>query len=373
MDRLENTLRTVREGEGLSQAQLAAAAGISRQGYAAIERGRATPSTEISLRLARTLRTSVDLLFRLPDSAPGLRATLTGPIPKGGATPIRADVHQVGERWIARPLTGSVQHPAIHRSLPVANAVITPLPDGNEVEVELLDGGSQKTLVAVGCDPSIAVVAAHLQERGVQMVSHEMGSTSALQELALGNAHIAGCHLLDAATGQYNLPWVRRYLPFPATVVTFAVWDQGLIVAPGNPKQIRRIADLARPDVRIVNREIGSGSRGLLEKALATDGLNQEQVFGFDHEARSHLSVAEAVCSGLVDTGVAVRAAAIALGLDFVPLDQERYDLVIPQHFIDSILVQEVLGSLRHAALRRQIEALGGYDVALMGSQPAAA
>jgi putative molybdopterin biosynthesis protein len=219
----------------------------------------------------------------------------------------------------------------------------------------------------------VSVVAAHLSGRGIHLSWHEMGSATALQELAKGHAHVAGCHLLDPQTGQYNLPAVAHYLPFPTTVVTFAVWDQGLVVAPGNPKRIRGIEDLARPGVFIVNREQGAGSRLLLDEALAGAGLGPEQVAGYDREAHSHLSVAEAVGMGLADTGVAVRAAAIALGLDFVPLGQERYDLVIPDHFLDEHPIQELLASLRRPALQRQVEALGGYDVARMGVEPAVA
>ena len=259
------------------------------------------------------------------------------------------------------------------KSLPPANALVRRGATAGQAEIDLLERTTSDTLVAVGCDPSAAVVAAHLRAHGVELSWHEMGSAAALQELAVGNAHVAGCHLLDRETGQYNLPAVARYLPFPATVVTFAVWDQGLVVAPGNPKQVRGIEDLARPGMLIVNRETGSGSRTLLDDALAASGVGIERVAGYGREARSHLSVAEAVAIGLADTGVAVRAAAIALGLDFVLLGQERYDLVIPDHFLDEDAVGELLAALRRPDLQRQIEALGGYDVASMGSQPTAA
>jgi putative molybdopterin biosynthesis protein len=194
-----------------------------------------------------------------------------------------------------------------------------------------------------------------------------------LRELAAGNAHVAGCHLLDPRTRQYNLPAVVRYLPFPATVVTFAVWDQGLVVQPGNPKQIRGVEDLVRPGIFMVNREEGSGSRGLLNEALAEADVPVEHIAGYDRVAYSHITVAEAVGMGLADTGVAVRAAAIALGLDFVPLGQERYDLVFPNHFLDDPAVVELLSALKRPTLRRQVEALGGYDVATMGAEPRAA
>ena len=369
-------IRARRIAAGISQAGLAARAGISRQAYSSIEHGSATPATDVALRLARVLGASVEALFgdgAQPD-ATGTPdgALLTTPLADG--RPMRADVHRVGKRWIARPLAGTPQHPAIVRSLPVANALIhgTVGADGASVD-ELLSPPAGRSIVVVGCDPSVAVVAAHLAERGVALSWHEMGSVAALRELAAGNAHVAGCHLLDPQTRQYNLPAVVRYLPFPTTVVTFAVWDQGLLAAPGNPKRIRGVEDLSRPGIFMVNREEGSGSRALLNEALSQAGVPIESVAGYDRSAYSHLSVAEAVGMGLVDTGVAVRAAAIALGLDFVPLGQERYDLVIPNHFLDEPAIVELLSALRRPALRRQIEALGGYDVASMGVEPAAA
>lgn len=376
MDTFGTSIRSFRATARMSQAQLAAATGISRQAYSAIELGTATPSTDVALRLARALGASVESLFRLSTKdalAADLPATasLTEPVP--ARSRVRADVHRVGDRWFARPLAGTPASPAIMRSIPLANALIRAGSDPMNAAVEFLSPVAGETLVAVGCDPSVSVVAAHLSARGIHLSWHEMGSAAALQEVAAGHAHVAGCHLRDPQTGLYNLPAVAHYLPFPATVVTFAVWDQGLVVAPGNPKRIRGIEDLARPGVFIVNREQGAGSRLLLNEALTGAGLMPAQIAGYDREARSHLSVAEAVGMGLADAGVAVRAAAIALGLDFVPLGQERYDLVIPDHFLDERPVEELLASLRRPALQRQVEALGGYDVARMGVEPAVA
>jgi molybdate-binding protein/DNA-binding XRE family transcriptional regulator len=371
MDSLETSLLDLRTSAGKSQAQLADDAGISRQAYSAIEHGTSTPSTDVALRLAAALDATVESLFRLRQPRSPETARLTEPLPADIL--VRADVHRVGNRWIARPLTGSPARPAVTKSLPLANALVRPSVIAGEADIDLMEQSTANALVAVGCDPSVAVVAAHLQSRGVELSWHEMGSAAALQELARGHAHVAGCHLLDRQTGQYNLPAIARYLPYPTTVVTFAVWDQGLVVAPGNPKQVRGVEDLARPGILTVNREAGSGSRTLLDDALAGAGIDAEHVAGYDREARSHLSVAEAVSVGLADTGVAVRAAAIALGLDFVPLGQERYDLVIPNHYLDEDAIGELLAALRRPGLQRQIEALGGYDVARMGNQPSAA
>jgi molybdate-binding protein len=159
-------------------------------------------------------------------------------------------------------------------------------------------------------------------------------------------------------------------VPFPCTLVSFAVWQQGLVVAPGNPLGLREAADLARPEVRIVNRAPGTGARALLDRALAAAGVPSAAVQGYEREVAGHLAVAEAVRAGLADAGVAVRAAAEAAGLDFVLWAEERYDLVVPDHFLDLPAVGALLDVLRGPGLRRQVEALGGYDIAPMG-QPA--
>jgi putative molybdopterin biosynthesis protein len=371
MSTLSPSLLLFRKEAGLSQALIATRAAISRQAYSAIELGTSTPSTDVALRLAQALGTSVEALFAIPHDPLPATATLTSPIDD---TPVqRADVYRVGSRWIARPLAGSASRPAIVRSLPVANALIHTSANGRDVNVEQFIYPAAPPLVVVGCDPSISVVSAYLHGRGIDLSWHEMGSQTALRELAAGNAHVAGCHLLDPASGQYNLPAVARIMPFPVTVMSFAVWDQGLVVARGNPKKIRGIEDLARPGIAIVNREPGSGSRMLLDEALAAAGVPSTLVAGYERAAASHLSVAEVVGMGMADSGVAVKAAAIALGLDFVPLRQERYDLVFPNHFLNDNAVGELLVALRSSSLKRQVEALGGYDIACMGLEPAVA
>ncbi len=358
----------------MTQTALAEAAGVSRQAYAAIERSVATPSTEVALRLAVALGSTIEALFRLPDQPRlALQARLTESAPTAQTGPVLANVERVGGQWTARPHGGSALHPAISRSFPVANGVILDGSDPSSATVELLEAPDRDAVVVTGCDPAMSIVAAHLRSQGIVLAWHEMGSKASLAGLAAGHAHIAGCHLLDEASGLYNTPWVERSLPFPATVVTFAVWDQGIVVAPGNPKQVRGVEDLARPGLFMVNREEGSGSRALLDAGLARAGIPAASVAGYHRVATSHLSVAEAVGMGFADAGIAVRAAAIALGLGFVPLGQERYDLVIPDRFLNLPEIQRLLSSLRDPALRRRIELLGGYDVASMGMEPAAA
>ncbi len=366
MSKLHTSLRQARQAAGLSQEALAAAVGISRQAYSAAESGSAVPSTEIALRLALALGTTVEQLFALPESErPAVIAEPVGdsPPPTDGQ---RVRLLRVGGRLFARPLSGQ---PAVG-GLAWADGIARPDPElSGQVRVELLEepAPAERTLVMVGCDPAAPLIAAALRQRGVELAWTEAGSRAALLALARGEAHVAGCHLLDVESGRYNAPWVTRLVPFACVLVGFAVWDQGLMVAPSNPRQIRDVGDLARPDVSLVNREPGTGARVLLDLALARAQVPACSVCGYDRLAAGHLAVAEAVRTGLADVGVGVRAAAVAAGLDFISLGEERYDLVIPQHFLDLPTVASLLDVLRRPALRRQIESLGGYDVAPMG------
>ncbi len=373
---LNNRLKRHRRDAGLSQQGLATMAGISRQAYAALESGRATPSTEVALRLARALGAQVDSLFSLAEEPPRTtRADLVGAAEAeeaaGSGWPRRARLLRVGRRLLARPVSGA----AARHSLVDAEGVILPLPGaGNQVAVQPFDEDEMETpaLGLLGCDPAAALLEPGLRRYGVRLVWAEEGSSQALVGLSRGEAHVAGCHLKDEATGIYNIPWVRRLVPFACTLVTFAAWQQGLIVARENPKGIGGVGDLVDPSVTIVNREPGSGSRSLLDRLLREQGIPSSALAGYDQQAEGHLSVARAVATRLADAGVGVQAAASALGLGFVPLEEERYDLVIPNHLLDDPGVQALLDLLRRPGLRRRVEALGGYDVASMGSPVAA-
>jgi putative molybdopterin biosynthesis protein len=245
----------------------------------------------------------------------------------------------------------------------------------NQVAVEPFNVADLEApgLSMLGCDPAVTLLEPHLRRRGVRLVWAEEGSHQALAGLARGEAHVAGCHLRDDDTGAYNQSWVRRLVPFACTLVTFAAWQQGFMVAAGNPKGIRNVEDLASPDVGIVNRQPGSGSRLLLDRLMRRHGIPATAVAGYDKQVPGHLGVAGAVATGLADAGVGIRAAASVMGLGFLPLEEERYDLVIPNHLLNELGVQALLDSLHHPGLRRRVEMLGGYDVSYMGRPVAAA
>jgi putative molybdopterin biosynthesis protein len=161
---------------------------------------------------------------------------------------------------------------------------------------------------------------------------------------------------------------LRDALPFPCTVVGFAVWEQGIMLAPGNPLGVGAVEDLARPELRLLNREEGSGSRAVLDRALARAGVEESAIPGYRGTAAAgHWAVAQGVAAGSADAGVGIRAAARAFGLAWVPLEEERYDLVIPDALLGDPAVEALLDLLRFPALQAQVESLGGYDIAPMG------
>jgi molybdate-binding protein len=221
-------------------------------------------------------------------------------------------------------------------------------------------------IVVAGCDPSIFLAGEHLRRRldKAGVVGIPMGSAAALDAVKRGEVHAAGLHVLDQRSGEWNLPYLRRHLAGKdATVVTFAAWEEGLMIQRGNPKRIRGVADLGRKDVAIVNREDGAGARFLLDRALKSAGLEPSKVRGYDQILTSHLDVARLIAQGQVDAGMGVRSAANICGLDFIPLQEERYDLVIPSPYFKSHPgVAIFLDILTSRPLRAEIEALGGYD-----------
>ena len=370
---LQNNLKRARTRVGLTQGDLAGQVGISRQAYSSLESGNSNPSTEIALLLAQVLQERVESLFYLPERAP---VTIEAELVNHSATKslyrdslTRTRLFRVGQKMFARQLTGAgnsrhvliaAEGLIVSSGAPKGRVMVQPF-DPEEVE--------SPTLAMLGCDPAVALLESGLRSRGVALVAGEESSSQSLMGLARGEAHIAGCHLLDDATGAYNTSWVQRLVPFPCVLVTFASWQQGLILARGNPKQVRGVADLANPGVRLVNRQAGSGSRALLDRALTGGSIPAGQLEGYEREEWGHMAVAAAVASDSADVGVGVKAAAVAMGLAFLPLEEERYDLVIPEHFLSERPVQVLLELLRRPILHRRVESLGGYDTSNMGIQ----
>jgi len=245
---------------------------------------------------------------------------------------------------------------------------------GHEVSVELLRASRdiENTIVCIGShDNALDVLGNFLKKRHPEfsLSSAHVGSMGGLLALKRGEAHFAGTHLLDEATGEYNVSYIKKLIPDKKIVLVNLVYrTQGFIVPKGNPKGIKGFEDLRRGEVVFVNRQAGAGTRLLSDLYLKKLRIDPEAVNGYYHEEYTHMAVAAAVLSGAADTGLAVLSAAQALGLDFVPVAQERYDLAIPQEFYDLPMIQALLGVIREdKEFRERIVGMGGYDVSEMG------
>ena len=240
--------------------------------------------------------------------------------------------------------------------------------DGEEVDVELLRPieAVKKTLVAIGShDLCLDLLADRLRALGGEygLSSSNVGSLGGLLAVRKGHAHLAGTHLLDPNTGEYNYSYLKRYLPDPPVrLVHLTYREQGFIVAKGNPLGIQGLDDLVREDVLFINRQGGSGTRVLLDYHLKNRNLDPEAIRGYRTEEYTHMAVAVAVKSGAADAGLGILAAAKALDLDFIPVATERYDLVIPETYFDSEGIRLLLEIIRSDDFRDSVTAMGGYD-----------
>jgi len=245
--------------------------------------------------------------------------------------------------------------------------------EGEEVEVELLRTPEEirRTLVAIGShDLTLDLIHDRLRATGTGygLASSNVGSLGGLMAVKRGQAHLAGTHLLDPETGEYNFSYVTRYLEgMRVRMVHLAYRQQGLIVAPGNPLGIMGVKDLTRSGVRFINRQAGSGTRVLLDFHLKELGVEPKSIKGYDHEEYTHMAVAVAVASGAADAGMGILAAAKALGLEFIPVKAERYDLVIPEVFFGSEGIRLLLEVIRSQEFREAVGRLGGYDASNSG------
>jgi len=244
---------------------------------------------------------------------------------------------------------------------------------GEEVEIELLRPAREidDTILCTGShDPCISVLEDQLKARYPEMKIAPMnvGSLGGLLSLQRGETHVAGTHLLDPDTGEYNVPDIKRTIPrVPVALVHLVQRDQGFLVPRGNPRAISGVADLTMPKLTFVNRQAGSGTRVLLDFHLRRARIDASAIQGYEREEFTHMAVAAAVVSGLADVGLGVRSAANALGLDFIPLGQEQYDLLFLRSFLESGKGEKLLEIIRSDGFRRAVEALGGYDARSSG------
>lgn len=366
---IKNQLATIRRNRGVGATDLARQVGISRQTIYAIETGAYVPNTEVTLKLARILEVSVEELFSLETDKPVNPQSMSTDIlsatkPVHGQ-PVR--VCQVGDRWVSVPVSASPYY------LPEADGVISKVNRSTskaDLVVLSKEEASQKKLVFAGCDPAMSLLARMVEKlSGVEIVPAAASSRLSLTWLKEGKVHIAGSHLEDPETGDFNLPFIRRELPDEDfTVITFAHWEEGFVTATGNPKDIQKPEHLTRKNVRFINREPGSGSRSLLDKLIAEAGISAKKIAGYDRIAYGHLAAAYAVLTEDADCCLATRSAAQTFGLGFVPLRSERYDLVMRKRTLEMPAAQSFFDVLQRSTLRRKLEVLAGYDTTQTGA-----
>ena len=308
---------------------------------------------------------------------PKTKASLTRKVtsPPGDDDYLRVIVGRVGEKVLAAPLSrGS----GVITSLVNADGIVI-LPKGTQgleagadVEVQLYRTVDEleTTIIAIGShDITLDLMAQFLATRGRRLSSANVGSLGGLIAIRRGEAHLAGSHLLDLNSGEYNLSYIQHYLPnYKLVVLDLVGREQGLIVCKGNRKAIRELSDLTRNDVRFVNRQRGAGTRVLLDYNLNKLGIHSDHIMGYGHEEYTHLAVAACIASGRADCGLGIAAAAYALDLDFIPLFKELYQLVIPSEFYIGSLLQPLIDLLNEPGFRQAVGELPGYDISRMGS-----
>ncbi|GJL68634.1 MAG: hypothetical protein NPIRA06_12690 [Nitrospirales bacterium] len=370
-----NRLRDIRKKQGISQVELGAMVGLTRQAVYAIEANQYLPSTNVALRFARTLKCRVEDIFILSNEEEMVEAEFIGGPTRLGH-PTRVKLAYVGSRILARPMAelGDV----LNFVMPADGVVVEQTkrssgPKRPYVRVQLLNSPEviKKGILIAGCDPALFLAGEHVRKVNAMagITNWTMGSANALRALQREEVHMAGLHLVDVKSGQSNVPYLKRHIPGQDFVgVRFASWVQGLLIHPGNPKHIRTVEDFGESGLRLVNREVGAGARFLLDTLLQKSGLSGEMLLGYDNEVPSHLEVARLIRDGMADVGIGVEAAARHFGLDFIPLREEQYDLIMRREFLTSHpVMSQFLDAMVSHPFRREIESLGGYTVTEIG------
>ena len=316
-------------------------------------------------------------LGRRPNELPTVTATLTRKIvsPAGDDDFVRVAVGKVGDKLLAAPLARGA---GVITSLVQADGLaLLPrgaqgMEAGENVQVRLYRRMSEvdQTIFCIGShDLTLDLISQFLAAQDRRLASANVGSQGGLIALRRGEAHLAGSHLLNPETGEYNISYIRQYMPgMPVKVIALVGRDQGLMVKRGNPKGIIELQDLTKPQVQFVNRQRGAGTRVLLDYHLKRIAVTPEQIVGYSQEEYTHLGVAAAIASGRADCGLGIAAAAQALDLEFIPLFQERYDLVIPRRFAEDDLLAPLLRLFADERFREAVAKLPGYDVSVMGT-----
>lgn len=344
--------------------------GVSRQTVYAIEAGSYIPNTAVGLRLAQALAVSVEDLFSLPQPLESERQSenvtlLPSFEPLRPGQPVQ--LCDVDGHLMAAPSAPPSWY------LPASDAVITGrarVRNKAKVHLHEPDANFRNRLLLAGCDPAMAVVARYLQPAGIELVLLHQNSSQSLSLLKRGHVHIAGTHLRNETTGESNVSAISELFPADSVAaISFAGWEEGLVVAHGNPKHIEAVQDLARKEITFLNRESGAGSRFLLDRHLKRLKLDPKRVRGYNRTAPGHLAAAWEVKTGAVDCCIATQAAARVFGLNFIPLETSRYDLVVWKQHLKLPGIQALFDAINRLSFRLQLNSVGGYNTAVTGGR----
>jgi molybdate-binding protein/DNA-binding XRE family transcriptional regulator len=357
-------LRLARQARGLSQQQLAGVAGVTRQAVSAVESGHSDPSLRVALALARSLGMTVEELFGPGDLGDPVLAQAVAPVSGPGT---RVALAAVGDAFVALPLDGD---PVARLGFGAAGGLMAGGEQGRaaqraQVTVRPI-GPPRPTVVVAGCDPALPLLETPLAllDPPLAFAWWPCGSGEALRLAAAGLVHAAGVHRAGSPKSRADV----ADIPGGAEVAGFASWREGLVIRPGT--QVRGLDDVARQGLRLVNREPGAEARTLLDRECLRLALDPAELPGYDSRAAGHLQVAAAIVGGLADAGVSSEPAALAYGLGFVSLAEERFDLVLPAKHAASREVQGLLKVLTSPWLLAQLASLPGYDAARCGERP---
>lgn len=363
-NRTENVscrLKELRIQKKMTQSELADLVGIKRQAVYDIEAGRYLPNTGVALSMAQVLGCRVEDIFYQTAA----RARDVVLVDEEFAWGPRVNIAKVRERHFAYPLVGS--H-ARMEDMGAADALLEP--DRGRAKILLPEERLASTALLLGCDPAFSVLGHRVRETpghaglNVRFAS----SQTAVTRVALGQAHIAGTHMHTRGGDDGNKFLVTQKMKdISGILIAFSAFEEGLLVAPGNPKGIRGVADLSRKDVRIANREEGAALRSLLDDLLKEEKIPATAILGYQYLVHSHSQGAEAVRHHVCDAALGLRAVAVTYGLDFISLSHVRCDLVIPSDLIAHPGVAAALDIIQTRTFREELACLPGYETSDTG------
>lgn len=362
---VQNHLAELRTRRGISAARLANEIGVSRQTIYAIEAGTYVPNTSVSLKLARVLEVQVEDIFHLeienPDEFSEIEFHLLGRADETTAQPGQpVQLVRVGTEVVGVPPEPGVW------SLPSSDGVLVASRPKQPPRAQVTSNhwDTPNRVLIAGCDPSASILGRALNSQGIDLLVSYQNSSDSLELLSQGLVHFAGTHLVDKASGEFDLARVRNLAGKNyVNVYAYAVWEEGIVVANGNPKNINSVADFARSGIHIVNREPGAGCRHLLDSLLRSQNIATGRVHGYTKIAYGHLPAARCIQQGEADACISTRAVARTLGLGFISLVHRPYHLVVRRKSLKLAGVQALIDMLSRTSFRREVEVATGYDM----------